>query len=206
MTKRLSSFIYMFLVIIAIFTYITVNIIIFGVNAKPEKSDVILILGTWAPKGVVPDSVLARRLNKGLELYKEGIAPYIIVSGGHGVDEKWPEAEVMRDYLIDNGVDPLSIFIENKSFTTWENMQYSKDIIDEYSFKSVVITSSFFHLARTKIISKRLGYPKVSFAKAIKSSHVSKMTIFVILREVFAYISYGLFYFDEREEITNANV
>lgn len=101
------------------------------------------------------------RLNKAIEIYNrnKGKNPYIIVSGGKGSNEKISEAEAMKRYLIDNGVEENKIVLEDKSTTTYENLKYSKKKIEEYdSLKSnkIAFITSDFHIYRTAIFAKEL--------------------------------------------------
>ena len=78
----------------------------------PAPSDCILVLG----------SVDLRVADRGAELYLQGLAPFIIFSGGLGniTRQKWsePEADQMARIALDRGVPSEAIFIENKSANT----------------------------------------------------------------------------------------
>ena len=58
-----------------------------------------------------PSEMLADRLKQGLELYKNGVAEKIIVSGDHGRTD-YDEVRVMKDFLISNGVPSENIFMD----------------------------------------------------------------------------------------------
>lgn len=129
-----------------IFAMVYLKVVYTGNNEVPEKSDVILILGCQI-RGDVPSLSLKYRLDKALQLYDEGYGKYIVVSGGRGADEIMPEAELMKNYLIDAGVDESIIYTEDKSLNTWENINLSKPIIDDLG-DSVLIVTSDFHIFR----------------------------------------------------------
>jgi len=98
------------------------------------------------------------RVEHALKLYQQGLADYIIVSGGIGPFSKDPnktEAEIMADYLIKFGVPEDRIWIENESTNTSENVHNTMSIIIHEAFdhpgipvNPIVVTSSF-HLKRT---------------------------------------------------------
>jgi uncharacterized SAM-binding protein YcdF (DUF218 family) len=163
------------------------HLVVFAVMARPRAADVIIILGSQALNGVRPGSELALRLDEGLRLYNEGYAASVIVSGGAGHNERWPEAEVMRDYLVERGVPRGAISVENRSDSTWENMQYSLPLLEKLGARSVILVSSPLHLARVALTGRRLGYPAMSFS-------FNKKTHYMSLREVIAFIGYDLFY------------
>ncbi len=63
----------------------------FGLMARPEESDCIIILARRV-YGTVPSPFLVSRIEEGLRLYREGYGEYIIASGGQGSGEDISEA------------------------------------------------------------------------------------------------------------------
>ena len=63
--------------------------------------DCILILGAGLKNGQA-SPMLTDRLEKGIELYKQGKAPKLLMSGDHGT-EYYNEVKVMKQYAIDAG-------------------------------------------------------------------------------------------------------
>lgn len=91
----------------------------------PAESDCILVLG----------SVDLRVADRGAELYLQGLAPFIIFSGGLGgiTAKMWsePEADQMARIALDLGVPSEAIFIENKSTNTGENILFTQRLLAE---------------------------------------------------------------------------
>ena len=76
------------------------------IRTEPEA---FIVLGSGLINGKVPP-LLAARLKRGVAVHEKfGSRPTIITSGGQGADEPRPEGEAMRDYPIDNGVDPSRV-------------------------------------------------------------------------------------------------
>lgn len=123
---------------------------------KLKKSDAMIVLGCqiW---GDSPSQMLEYRLKKALEVYNSGYADYIIVSGGQGPDEQYTEAHVMKEWFEKNGVDGNVIIEETKSTSTYENLKYSKRIMEGRSLNTAIIVSSEFHMYRSLDLAKRLG-------------------------------------------------
>jgi len=92
---------------------------------EPAKSDCILALGSHD----------LRVADRAAELYLEGWAPILIFSGGLGNVTKgiWKDAEADRfaRIALDKGVPAEAIFIENKSTNTGENIQFTRELLDE---------------------------------------------------------------------------
>ena len=116
-------------------TYFYLSYILYGLfyNSLPiiKKPDYIIVLGSGLINDKVPP-LLAQRLEKGKTIYKKfEQAPKIVVSGGQGSDEKNSEAEAMARYLIEHDIPQTDIIIENKSTTTFENLSFTKSVLDE---------------------------------------------------------------------------
>lgn len=117
-----------------------------------DDIDCILVLGcgVW---GEEPSPMLRDRLEKGIELYKKGVAKKIIMSGDHGRSD-YDEVNVMKKYAIDRGVSSEDIFMDHAGFSTYESMYRAKEV---FNVKSVVIVSQEYHLYRAIYIAKNLG-------------------------------------------------
>lgn len=143
------------------FLYLSYIIYAFFLNLFPVKKEpqTIIILGAGLFGDKVPP-LLAQRLDKGLAIYEKfNQKPVIIVSGGQGDDEWISEAEAMTGYLIDKGVPADSIFLENKSRTTLENLIFSKLLMLAHGLEQdrVVLVTNSFHALRAGIYMKQVG-------------------------------------------------
>jgi len=155
MKKFSKILLYSMVVLIFIFVITEASIIVFGISAKPKKSDCIIVLGC-AVYGNFPSPFFRERLNKAFELYKKDYARYIIVCGAKGAGENISEAEAGKRYLIGKGVLPEFILKEDRSFSTYENLLNAKRIMNRRGFKSAIIVSNMFHLERAYLIAKKL--------------------------------------------------
>src|SRR5882724_11845527 len=70
---------------------------------EAHPADVIVVLGAAEYRGK-PSPVLKARLDHALELYRQGLAPRILTTGGAGGDPIYTESEVGRSYLSKHGV------------------------------------------------------------------------------------------------------
>ena len=81
-----------------------------------------------------------------------------IPSGGKGSDEIISESEAMRNYLIENGINSKNIIIENKSTSTNENMQFSKEKINEINKDGkIAFSTTNYHVFRSGVIANNEG-------------------------------------------------
>ena len=123
------------------------------------QPDYIIVLGS----GLIGDRVpplLASRLDKAVQQFKKfGQAPLLITSGGQGSDELVSEAAAMKKYIIEtHGIDPEKIIAEDQSTTTYENMLFSKKIIDEHipNAKGIFVSNNF-HVYRASQYANKVG-------------------------------------------------
>lgn len=109
---------------------------------------VILGAGIWGDK---PSPMLQDRLEEGIHLYKEGVAPKIIMSGDHSREE-YDEVNIMKQYAVDRGVPSEDIFMDHAGFSTYESMYRAKEIFDA---KNIVIVTQEYHLYRALYIANQ---------------------------------------------------
>ena len=153
----------------------------FGLMARPEKSDCIIILGCRV-YGTVPSPFLVSRIEEGLRLYREGYGEYIIASGGQGSGEDISEAQAMKDYLMRRGVQESRIITEDESTSTFANLQYSKEKMLQHNLETTIVVSNKYHLARASIMAKSLGL-NATYSGVFVSEH-KRPEILGFLREI----------------------
>ncbi|UOE95811.1 YdcF family protein [Alkalihalobacillus sp. LMS39] len=169
----------------------TTTIVIDGFNDKIEKVDVAVVLGNKVDEDGTPAKRLQARLDKAVELYDEGYFPYIIVSGGTG-KEGFDEAEVMKVYLVKQGIPEEVIIEDNQGYNSFMTAENSKTIMDELELHSVMVISQYFHITRTKLAFEKIGFDKAD----IYSAHADIVEVrdaYSIVREFPAYYKYLLF-------------
>ncbi len=105
-----------------------------------------------------PSLMLERRLETAAEYLLSNPQAHCIVTGGQGENEDYPEAVIMRNYLVDAGVSDERIIVEKKSTSTVENIEFAADLIEKYNcHDDVVIVSDRFHQYRAGLAAKDAG-------------------------------------------------
>ena len=117
----------------------------FHAQGKPDL-DYIIVLGAQVRENG-PSIILQYRLDTAIAYLKENEDTLCIVSGGQGANEPFSEAEGMKRYLIENGVEPTRILLEDQSSNTTENIRYSKELLGE-TYENVGIVTNDFHVFR----------------------------------------------------------
>ena len=126
--------------------------------------DCIIVLGCYVKEDGTPGNILADRLRTGVELYKKGVAPKIIMSGDHSSDE-YNEVASMKKFAVDMGVASEDIFMDHAGFSTYETMYRAKEV---FSAEKVVIVTQQYHLYRSVYIAEKLGMKAYGVASSFK--------------------------------------
>ncbi len=123
-------------------TFVTCNRVVSAENAA--RADCILVLGSGINDDGTPGRMLSRRLDTAIELYRNGAAPKLLMSGDHSSDD-YDEVNAMRRYAIEHGVPVEDIIMDHTGFCTYDSMVRAKQI---FGCESVVIVSQRYHLYR----------------------------------------------------------
>ncbi len=132
--------------------------VVYAETHLPEKqeSQAILVLGAQVKEDGTLSISLHRRLSLARTEYFQH--PQLIVTcGAQGADEPAPEGEVMRRWLIDQGVPEDQVLAETASFNTRENLLHAKAMMEERGLTKALIVTSDYHVARALSLCKQLG-------------------------------------------------
>ncbi len=155
----------------------------------PEKSDAIIVLGYGLDENQLPSEYLEARLQTALDLYNEGYAKNIIVTGGIGPKDTMPVAVAMKKWFLDKGVPSELVITEMHANNTYENFVYSKKICEERNFDKVIVVTNDFHMFRSMLMSKEF-FSNASGSSA--SVPLSFEKIGMYLKEPLSILKYGL--------------
>ncbi|WP_199624212.1 YdcF family protein [Paenibacillus alkalitolerans] len=110
-------------------------------TSLPEKADAVIVLGS---------DVGGERTRKAAELYKQGIAPRLILSDGTRMSWRTMAVDEMYALAAVSGVPEEDILQEKKSRSTYENALYTKEMMLEQGFDSAVVVTADWHARRSK--------------------------------------------------------
>ncbi len=128
---------------------------ILSVSGASELKDIdcIIVLGCGINANGTPSDMLRDRLNFAIEIYKNGGAPKLLMSGDHG-RVGYNEVGVMKQYAIDQGVPSEDIFMDHAGFSTYETMYRAKEI---FKASKVIVVTQEYHLYRGMYNAEKLG-------------------------------------------------
>lgn len=163
----------------------TIGMIRAACNQPPENTTAV-VLGC-SVRGTKPSTVLEERMDAAYDYLIENPEAYCVLSGGQGRGEDISEAECMYRYLTERGIEEQRLICEDKSTTTEENLQFSKELLEERGiYGDITIVTSEFHAYRAAKMAEHLGMSSYS-----TPSH----TFFVYLPTYYVRELYGILYY-----------
>lgn len=123
---------------------------------EPHDYDSIIVLGAQVLPSGEPSVQLRWRLDRAKEIYAQNPC-YVVVTGGQAGQEPRPEGDVMRDVLVDEGLDESRVISEPVSEDTRENLANAWRILAGLGCSRPVVVTSDYHLPRALSIMADLG-------------------------------------------------
>lgn len=166
--------IFVFIIALTPVANIMAALLIVDTNIKPQKSELIAVLGGGAYSNGVLGGASAERFIYGLQLYKSGYGDKILFSGGsivkftdklaHTITKSEDssaitvtEARIMYDNAKSFGIEKDNIFYDGLSTHTYSNLVNIKNFVEEESVKSCLVVTSPTHMIRAKKVMDKIG-------------------------------------------------
>ena len=146
-------------VILGVIFYLgVVAMVVYRQNNLPPvgEYDAMIVLGAQVKPSGEPSLQLQWRIDAAAKAWKERRS-LIVVCGAQGGSEPAPEAHVMRDELIKQGVAAEDILMDDKSFNTRQNIANAVALLEGHDVEHVLVVTSDYHLARAMAIAEDAG-------------------------------------------------
>ncbi len=127
--------------------------------------DFIIILGCWFRRDGTLPPLLRGRADRAIAFWraqkeKTGKEAWFIPSGGQGKDEPMAEGEAIRRYLVSQGIPERLILPENQAANTYQNMDFSKAIIQKTNPRGkALFATTNYHVFRSGLWASLAGLP-----------------------------------------------
>ena len=121
-----------------------------------RPADAIVVLGAAQYNGV-PSPIYRARLDHAIDLFEEGLAPALVMTGGKLPGDKTTEAEAGRRYAISKGVPADAILVEDHGRTTLESLRTVATMLRDRDIHSAVFVSDRTHMLRVLRIARDEG-------------------------------------------------
>lgn len=157
-----------------------------GLRDQIVMADLVVVPGNTVNPDGKPSERLRGRLDVAMHLFAAQKCKAILVSGGMG-EEGHDEAAVMKKYLVDHGVPDAAVFTDNQGITTFATAKNTAALMREKNWKTTMLASQFFHIARFQLAMKKYGVETVGH---VHSTHYEVRDAYSLAREVVAYFEY----------------
>lgn len=144
---------------LAILGYLTAvyrQVVVNSGGDSRRSAEAIVVFGA-AEYGGRPSPIFRARLDHAAELYRQGLAPIVIVTGGSGADRHFSEGGVGRDYLVRAGIPDRQLIAETQSPDTAESARRVAKIMHANGLRSCLAVSDGYHMFRTTRMLGREG-------------------------------------------------
>lgn len=137
------------------------------------EADVILMLGgglyekspDLSGRGAPGPGTMERMTTTARLHHRLGIP--IVVSGGRVSPAGASIAHITKRFLVDLGVSPDAVILEDRSRDTYENALYCKAICEQHGFQKPLVVTSGYHLKRALLCFNKVGLTVIPFPCAL---------------------------------------
>lgn len=123
-------------------------------EARPTQA--IVVFGTAQYNGK-PSPVLAARLDHAVELYRQKLAPVVVVTGGSQPGDRFTEASASANYLLRQGIPDKAVLREVSGTSSWQSLAAAANFLGDRDIKEVLLVSDPFHSFRIRAMASELG-------------------------------------------------
>lgn len=127
-------------------------------------ADYILVLGASVIDNAYPSHMLEDRILTAVELYEQGAADKIIMSGDHRADD-YNEPQVMCDYAVSCGVPREDIVLDHRGISPYDSMYRMAEFAPN---SRVIIVTQRYHLFRSIYIARAMKLDAVGVSASLR--------------------------------------
>ena len=142
--------------VLGIFSSIFVTILKDSTTQELHTADAIIVFGAAQYDGR-PSPVFRARLDHANELFRQGLAPVVITTGGSAADPKFSEGGVGHDYLMRKGIPESALIAETQANDTAESAERVAAIMRANHMNSCLAVSDAYHMFRIRMLLMRQG-------------------------------------------------
>jgi uncharacterized SAM-binding protein YcdF (DUF218 family) len=180
------------LALAAFFTLTGVRIAHEGALQELHPADAIVVFGAAEYAGH-PSPVLRARLDHAFDLFRRGIAPVVITTGGAASDPHFSEGGVGSDYLKRRGIPERDLIAETQGADTAQSAVRVAVIMRANGLHSCVAVSDAYHVFRIKRLLEHEGIGPVYVAPRPDSRpHGVVQRTYAVMREASSYLLWKL--------------
>jgi uncharacterized SAM-binding protein YcdF (DUF218 family) len=142
--------------VVAAFSSIFITILNDSTKQELHSADAIIVFGAAQYDGR-PSPVFRARLDHANELFRQGLAPVVITTGGSAADPKFSEGGVGHDYLMRKGIPESALIAETQANDTAESAERVAAIMRANHMNSCLAVSDAYHMFRIRMLLMHQG-------------------------------------------------
>jgi uncharacterized SAM-binding protein YcdF (DUF218 family) len=141
---------------VAYVVVIATQVVLASRQDQREQVDAIVVLGAAQYDGT-PSPALQGRLDRAFELYEDGLAPIIVLTGSKQEGDRFTEAYAGYRYLADRGVPDSALRVVDDGASTYESLAAASRVLGDEGAERVLLVSDSYHNRRIQGIARELG-------------------------------------------------
>jgi len=142
--------------VLAVLSSILVSILNDSTKQELHHAEAIVVFGAAQYDGR-PSPVFKARLDHANELFRQGLAPVVITTGGSAADPKFSEGGVGHDYLMRKGIPESALIAETQAHDTAESAERVAAIMRANHMNSCLAVSDAYHMFRIRKLLTHQG-------------------------------------------------
>ena len=125
------------------------------INQSPVKADCIVVFAGGVGESGKAGQGYEERVHYAAQLYNRGFAKHMIFSSGYKY--VYEEPTIMKTLALSEGVPQEAIILEDKARNTYENVKFTKKILDGQKWNKVLLVSSPYHMLRVSLVVNKVA-------------------------------------------------
>lgn len=125
------------------------------ISEPTRKADCIVVFAGGVGESGRPGQGYEERVEYAVRLYKQGIASHMIFSSGYVYVFKEPL--VMKALAVQLGVPEGDILLEDKAGSTYQNVKFTKEVLDKNNWKDILLISASYHMRRASLVFNKIA-------------------------------------------------
>lgn len=118
-----------------------------------HNANAVIVFGGGVGETGSPGKSTIERARYAAELYNRGFAKKIVFSSGYSY--QFNDAVNMRLVALSMGVNEKDIILEQKANSTYENVIFTKEVIDNNKWNTILLVSSPYNMRRAVLVFNR---------------------------------------------------
>jgi len=152
------------------------------ISEAPQKADAIVVFGGGVGETGSPGKSTIERTRYAAGLYLKGYADKILFSSGYTYI--YNDADNMRLFAISMGIPKKDIILEKEATSSYENVIFSKKILSQLKYDSILLVSSPYNMRRAALVFNKQGKGLKVFYVPVEKSQFYDRTHGVRLEQI----------------------